>query len=294
MKKKQDKVPASLPNLVVPRAQAKKEIEAQIEKGNRIRDMKILSEEDLEKAKGEQRGWSDYNKDLLISLFDNEYMSDEYCQAAFGRARTVYMTRRSLPPLNLLIEQFKKDMGYHIPALESVLNRLKLISEPEGQLTSDQSMVLGDGIFIVHGHDDAAKLSVARFVEKLGLHEIILHEQPNKGRTIIEKFEDYSNVVFAIVLLTPDDIGYPQNKPEEEKPRARQNVIFELGFFVGKLGRNRVCALHKGDVEILSDFDGVLYVPMGSGNGWKLELAKEMKGAGIEFDLNKAVDNDKS
>ncbi|MEE8356570.1 MAG: nucleotide-binding protein, partial [Anaerolineales bacterium] len=99
-------------------------------------------------------------------------------------------------------------------------------------------------IFIVHGRDEEAKDSLARFLEKLGLEVIILHEQPNQGRTIIEKFEDYSDVGFAVVLLTPDDIGGRANDLEL-LPRARQNVVFELGFFIGALGRERVCALHK-------------------------------------------------
>lgn len=145
----------------------------------------------------------------------------------------------------------------------------------------------GSDIFIVHGHDEAAKESVARFVEKLGIEAIILHEQPNAGRTIIEKFEDHSNVGFAIVLLTPDDIGAPKDRTNETKPRARQNVILELGYFMGKLGRGRVCALYKEGVEIPSDYQGVLYIPMDSAGAWRMALAKEIKNAGIDVDLNK-------
>ena len=109
------------------------------------------------------------------------------------------------------------------------------------------------------------------------------------GRSIIEKSEDCSNVGFAIVLLAPDNIGVPLDKSAEEKLRARQNVIFELGYFVGKLGRARVCVLYKEGVEISSDVQGVLYVPMDSGGGWRLSLANEMKQAGIKVDLNEAL-----
>jgi hypothetical protein len=144
-------------------------------------------------------------------------------------------------------------------------------------------------VFIVHGRDDSAKETVARFLEKLDLEPIILHEQPNKGRTIIEKFETHADVDFAAILLTPDDVGYPAEQEQQAKPRARQNVILELGYFVGRIGRDRVCALYKGGVEIPSDFEGVVYVSMDDPQSWRLSLAREIKAAGIEVDLNRAM-----
>lgn len=147
--------------------------------------------------------------------------------------------------------------------------------------------VSGTDVFIVHGHDEAAKQTVARFIEKLKLRPIILHEQPNEGRTVIEKFEDHTNVGFAVVLMTPDDVGASASDKDNLKPRSRQNVIFELGFFAGKLGRNRVCALYKEGVEIPSDYKGVLFIPMEK--EWRLSLAKEIKAAGLPVDLNLVV-----
>lgn len=144
-------------------------------------------------------------------------------------------------------------------------------------------------VFVVHGHDEEAKQSVARFLEKLRLEAVILSERPNEGRTVIEKFEKNSDVGFAIVLLTPDDLGYRRDHPDELRSRARQNVILELGYFVGRLSRSRVCALYKGTVEMPSDFHGVIYLPMDDGAGWKLKLASELKQAGIEIDLNLAI-----
>lgn len=141
----------------------------------------------------------------------------------------------------------------------------------------------------MHGHDEAAKQSAAHFLEKLELEPIILHEEPNQGRTIIKKFEDYSDVAYAVVLLTPDDIGGRANDPEGFLPRARQNVIFELGFMIGKLGRERVCALHKGEVEIPSDFSGVLWIRMDVGGAWKFKLARELKEVGFNIDLNRLL-----
>ncbi|GAB5447393.1 MAG: hypothetical protein Gyms2KO_22660 [Gymnodinialimonas sp.] len=121
--------------------------------------------------------------------------------------------------------------------------------------------VKSNKIFIVHGHDGEARETVARFVEKLGLSAIILHEQANKGRTVIENVEANSEIGFAIVLLTPDDLGRAVARDELE-PRARQNVLLELGYFIGKLGRDKVCALKKGAVEIPSDFAGVVWEDM--------------------------------
>jgi predicted nucleotide-binding protein len=115
-------------------------------------------------------------------------------------------------------------------------------------------------IFIVHGHDDMARISLAYYLRTLELKPIILHEQANRGKTIIEKFEHHANLAgFAFVLLTPDDIG--GGSMESLKPRARQNVILELGFFMGVLGRERVCCIHSRDVEIPSDILGVVYLP---------------------------------
>ncbi|MES2602541.1 MAG: nucleotide-binding protein [Pseudomonadota bacterium] len=142
-------------------------------------------------------------------------------------------------------------------------------------------------VFVVHGHDHGARDAVARFLEKIELNAIILQEQPDQGLTIIEKFENYAaQVGFAVVLLTPDDLGGVVSG-SAQATRARQNVIFELGFFVGKLGRGRACLLRKGDIEIPSDLYGVIYTDLDAAEGWKLKLVKELKAAGLSFDANK-------
>lgn len=143
-------------------------------------------------------------------------------------------------------------------------------------------------VFIVHGHDDGLKEAVARYLSKLQLSPVVLHEQPNQGKTIIEKFEHHADVDFAVVLLTPDDIGHPSNRQDLARPRARQNVVLELGFFMGTLGRHRVCVLHAGDLELPSDYSGVLYLPLDAGGAWRFLLAKEMKASGMQIDLNLA------
>jgi len=159
-----------------------------------------------------------------------------------------------------------------------------------GQIAAVSSGPKGHKIFLVHGHDDHVLHETARFLEKLKQEVIILREEPNKGRTLIEKFEDYADVGFAIVLLTPDDKGGPQNCAGSDlKPRARQNVVFELGYFIGRLGRNRVCALYLEGIEIPSDYSGVLYTKLDSSGAWRLELAKELKAAGLPVDMNLAL-----
>jgi predicted nucleotide-binding protein len=136
-------------------------------------------------------------------------------------------------------------------------------------------------VFVVHGHDEGMRESVARVLTKLGLEPVILHEQADRGSTIIEKFYENSDVGFAVVLLSPDDSGYLNTDGiGSAKPRARQNVILELGFFLGRLGRENVVALHKGDVEIPSDYGGVLYKPYDTGGAWPYKLTRELKGSG--------------
>lgn len=141
-------------------------------------------------------------------------------------------------------------------------------------------------VFIVHGHDNEAKIEIARFIEQMGFEPIILHEQASKGMTIIEKIEEYSNVGFGIVLYTPCDIGYDKDKETEKMARARQNVVFEHGYLISKLGRNNVCALVKPSVETPNDISGIVYIPFDSNGGWKIPLAKEMKSSGYEIDFN--------
>ena len=144
-------------------------------------------------------------------------------------------------------------------------------------------------VFIVHGHDNDALQSVARFISRIGLEEIILSERPDGSRTVIEKFEAESgDVSFAIVLMTPDDSGNALAS-ESKRLRARQNVLYELGYFAGKLGRGKVLVLKKGDIEIPSDLAGVLYTELDEHGGWKRKLLGELAYASVPFDREKAL-----
>lgn len=179
--------------------------------------------------------------------------------------------------------------------IQKVPKQFLLPSKPKAgkQLSEESEPKIPKGkqsvpqIFVIHGHNDALKLDVARTLEKLGLTAVILHEQPNQGRTIIEKLEQHaSGTVFAVALLSGDDVGYPKAKTDDAKPRARQNVILELGYFSGLLGRTRVAVLYEDGVEIPSDFLGVVYIPIDKAGSWRFGLAKELKSAGMSIDLN--------
>ena len=141
-------------------------------------------------------------------------------------------------------------------------------------------------VFIVHGKDNEVKLEVARVIEAMGFEPVILHEQASGGMTIIEKIEKYSDVGFGIILYTPCDIGYEKDKEDSKKFRARQNVVFEHGYLIARLGRDNVCALIKQGVETPNDISGIVYIPFDSNGGWKISLGKELKRSGYDVDLN--------
>lgn len=182
------------------------------------------------------------------------------------------------------VRDVEKNRQNSIGLLNEAIRSLEEDLEDAPAIASATPLELSRNVFVVHGHDEGARESVARYLEKLGFKAIVLHEQASEGRTIIEKVEAHSDVGFAVVLLTPDDVG--GKSADTLNPRARQNVILELGYFVGKLGRNRVCALKRGAVEVPSDFDGVVYVSFEDGSDWRRALAQELQAAGHRVDWN--------
>lgn len=164
---------------------------------------------------------------------------------------------------------------------QSSQSSLEVVKNASSSMTNDR-------IFIVHGRDDKVKIEVARFIEKLGFNPIILHEQASSGKTIIEKIEANTNVGFAIVLYTACDIGGIFGD-SNQKPRARQNVVFEHGYLIGRLGRDKVCALVKSGVETPNDISGVVYVTLDDHGAWHVHVAKELRQAGFAVDMNKIL-----
>lgn len=276
--------------LLLPLNEAQEQINAQIKKGSWIigflgpdhglpHELRVPGQRTFEEAEAEREKWAKFTVHLLKTLFTDGSIAGE-----FGGSWLHYSEYDDN------VDQLEDWMKGKIVRLESIAERLhffplagesvpaKIVPSPSKQQSKD--------IFIVHGHDEATKQEVARLIEKLGLRAVILHEQPDRGKTIIEKFELHSAVGFAVVLLTPDDVGYPKDKPTETKPRPRQNVLLELGYFIGILGRSSVCALMKGGVEIPTDLSGVLYTPMDDAGAWRFKLATEINAAGIDVDLN--------
>ena len=176
--------------------------------------------------------------------------------------------------------------------LESMIDEIEEYWENDDQVqdsleaTNTSERTNTNQVFLIHGRDQGTRETVARFLENLGLEPVILQEQPDQGRTIIEKFEQYAQANFAVALFTPDDVGGLAE--DSLQPRVRQNVVFEFGYFIGKFGRDRVCALVEGDPEIPPDYSGVLYIPLDESGAWKFQLVREMKSAGFDIDANLA------
>jgi predicted nucleotide-binding protein len=184
-----------------------------------------------------------------------------------------------LAQARLFLESRKKDWERQIP---SKLTRRVVMANPKD-------------VFVVHGHDHGMKETVARFLSRVGLNPIILHEQADEGRTIIEKFEKNAEVSFAVAIFSRDDLAIArkdisESKPIEEslRPRARQNVVLELGYFMGALGRKNVRAIVEEGVETPTDYSGVLFIPYDAADGWRLKLLRELKAAGLDVDANAA------
>ncbi|MCP5487231.1 MAG: nucleotide-binding protein [Verrucomicrobia bacterium] len=174
---------------------------------------------------------------------------------------------------------------------QNVVRIMKLLATVEdGSTTSSPTKrkAVNRRVFVVHGRHNELKVSVARFLERLDLEPIILHEQADCGRTIIDKFVQSADVAFAVVLLTADDRGGLATTPAEKyKPRARQNVILELGYFMGRLRPDQIVAIYQSGVEIPSDYQGKLFVPFDDEGAWKFHLAREIRASGIEIDMNR-------
>lgn len=232
--------------------------------------------------------WHGYNIELYKTSFDapNNTYRHEYEQQLFQ----IWGSD--------IIKEYKDDISRLINKMIGDIEKIDLIpceisapSKPENNVEKDLSKV-----FVVHGHDNYLKETAARTLSLLGLDPIILHEQEDYGKKIIEKFESNAlNIGFAVILLTADDFGISKkevsiaNDKNEEpnfKSRARQNVIFEMGYFMGKLDRAHVFLLLEKDVEKPGDLDGVIYTAVDSEGMWKIKLAKRLKAVGYKVNVD--------
>jgi hypothetical protein len=193
-------------------------------------------------------------------------------------------------PATSAIPDFTRALGASAYELTRMLTEVtdRYVTGPPGGMSAPP--VPGDAVFVVHGSNVARREEVARFLAQVltpATPVIVLHEQPNRGRTLIEKFEgSAAQAQFAVVLLTTDDEARRRGDDAWEM-RARQNVVFELGVFVGKLGRERVAVLYEPGLERPSDIEGLVYIALDDPGAWKIELTREMKSATVDADLNR-------
>jgi len=274
--------------LLVSQEEARTKITDRINKGKEIKSIQINSEQDLDAAQNVFYKWDSFNEELLKRQFTTEELSEEY---SWWSGISVVSRRKRY--FEEEVEKFHKKVDGKIHRLDSIIERLELIpiSTPVKStsiLLSSSKKIDRSKVFIVHGHNNEVKLEVARFIEKIGFEPIILHEQASGSKTIIEKIEAYSDVGFGVVIYTPCDIGAKKIESPDLRGRARQNVVFEHGFLIGKLGRQNVCSLVKGELETPNDISGIVYTSMDSTN-WQLELAKELRAADYAVDMNKVI-----
>lgn len=279
---------AGEPALRVLREGLELELEARIAEGERLIQVRPHDRASLESAKADYYTWEEYNHTLISQAFTTSGPADECRGVSFGGAGPS-------TPLHTQIEWFVEDVQKSVRRLDSLKARLKLYAVDSrvaaaSPPAASQPGAFAQEIFIVHGHDTARREEVARFLTMItSMNPIILHEQANQGRTIVEKFEaQASRAAFAVVLLTGDDEGRLASADTMMR-RARQNVVFEMGFFAGALGRSKVGVLYEAGVELPSDLDGLLYTQLDAAGAWKLGLATELAAAGVAVDLNKAI-----
>lgn len=276
--------------LVIPVDEFKKSLEERIQIGQKILKQEVQTQIDFDSNRVDYNDWDDYNSEFLKQSFNNEH--NEYKERYDECAMFVGLYARPQTPSDKL-KIFKEKIDTKLSNLKKLLGKADLlkcsvvvVGKSQEKVSSKETNT--NNIFIVHGHDERTKLDVARTIEKLGLYPVILSEQPNQGQTILEKFELHSDVGFAIVLLTADDLGKVKTDVDE-KYRARQNVLLEMGYFIGKLGRNKVFPLYESGVELPSDLHGMLYNPLDEASAWKFKLAKELNSAGYKVDANKLL-----
>jgi predicted nucleotide-binding protein len=295
--------------LAVPRIEAEESLTKVILQGEELLGRTIQTGGQLTQAKDDYHTWYEYCERLLERIFNYSPWSGEKRPSVYGPSVPIAVGRGPRPDNTAKnIESYRTAVSTVVRGLKSLQNQLELLHLDANTQTLDRpeevAATVGSKVFIVHGHDSGRRDAVARFITRLKFDPIILEEQASASKTLIEKFESYSSdIAYAVVILTPDDLGATADKiydvavaadnPDAVvgalEPRARQNVIFELGFFFGKLGRKRVCALLAEGIKMPSDIDGVAYVPMDANGGWHMPLAREMRHAGLNIDMNDAL-----
>jgi predicted nucleotide-binding protein len=281
------------------RERLKRELAEQLTVGKRLTAMLAgevlhgISYQNPEEWSVTPEGWHQRNRTILDQAFTTAQVRDEYDPPMRPRVLNVDAYKGD-PRRMEQVTALRKAHEQRLSRLRDIQGRLDVYDEGRqapGFDTASNEVRASDGrlVFIVHGRDDGTKETVARALRQLtGDEPVILHEQiDGSSATIIEKFERHAGAAAAaVVILSPDDVGGLAGS-DELQPRARQNVIYELGWFHGRLGRDRVIALLVGDVEEPSDVLGVIYIPVDPRGAWRYKLGSELRHIGLEVDLNK-------
>lgn len=244
-----------------------------------IDEIEVLISKGVSTSAPDFQAWETKTERLLIKLYGrNSVEYEKFKQTRFSL--TIFTTGT---PKSEFVEACRRGLESTRAVFSTYLEELEEANDVPLSPNAFPIKSVFSKVFIVHGHDGELKQSVARIIEKQGIEAIILSEQANQGRTIIEKFEDYSDVDGAICLFTSDDIGKAK-KNSVDKSRARQNVVLETGYFMGKLGRNHIVILADEGIEIPSDLSGIVYTNTAN---WQIDLLKELKAIGYTVDFNK-------
>jgi predicted nucleotide-binding protein len=276
--------------LTISRNEAESKLQDRMQKGREIRQAQINSLATLEAVVNKYSKWNSFNIELLKRIFTTEELAEEYSHYS----SLAFMVGQSHnPSLGEKIDDLYKNIDKKIHRIDSILERLEIIPLSIATSATEEptrAPAKTKKIFVVHGHNEIAKTNLEVFLNEIGLEPVVLHRKADEGLTIIEKFEKHSDVGYAFILLTPDEIAYiksDEDKSDNERKkefRARPNVIFEFGYFVGKLGRSRVCCLYTGNVSLPSDVNGMIYKKFTSSiEEAGYSIIKDLKAAGYEI-----------
>lgn len=284
--------PKPRPELKVSQDDARTRLVERIAKGRDLKTRSIESAEDFETLNGDYKKWDSFNVELLSRMFTTDEFSEEYSH--WG----VMMARFHEPSIREKLQELNENVDKKCLRLDSIVERLELIpvsgtvasvsaSHPIEPATPS---AFSNQAFIVHGRDELAKTSLEAFLHEIGLEPIVLHRKADQGDTVIEKIERYGNVGYAFILLTPDEVAYlahedslPDADRRKER-RSRPNVMFEFGYFVGKIGRRRVCCVLTGNVKVPSDLKGLIYKPyVNNLDEVKYSITVDLKAAGYKL-----------
>ncbi|HXA75247.1 MAG TPA: nucleotide-binding protein [Acidimicrobiales bacterium] len=269
--------------LIVPRVEAEERIAERIDAGEALKEVQVRSQPELDRVKSDRNVWRSYNKEMLRKLFSSDELASEYEGVGVAVGGGSMDPQREIFLLHRGIDR-------DITRLRAILAKLELYDQAPtvtASVTSEPaskagSKVIGKDVFIVHGRA-AREQEVARYVESLGLKAVILQEKLHGGSaTLIEKLEREARPCgYAIVVYTGDDEGRIYDSTDDYTRRARENVVLELGYFVGLLGRDNVTILREQEVTIPSDFHGVGWYDLDAAGAWRTQVQGELKRAAL-------------